>query len=87
LTLRTTKHRFSYMALQLTPALEQRLEHLAAETNRSSNELAQSVMEAYVEDHEDLVAAVKEADEEFERGEFLPHEEVVAQFAKHFAKA
>jgi predicted transcriptional regulator len=75
------------MSIHLTPAIEQKLNHLAAETLRSPDELAESAMEAFFADYDDLHREVKLADEEFERGEFLPHEEVVALFARRFAKA
>ena len=75
------------MALQLTPDLEQKLENLAAESHVSPDELAQTAVENFVAEYEELSAAVKEADEEFERGDFVSHEEVVAMFAKRFAKA
>ena len=75
------------MSLQLTPDLEQKLEQLAAESHVSPDELAQTAMEAFVSEYEELAAAVKEADEDFERGDYVPHEEVVAMFAKRFAKA
>ena len=75
------------MAVQLTPELEQRLEQIACETQSSPEALTQAAVQALVEDYEEQVAAVKEADERFARGEFLPHEEVVALFRKRFAKA
>ncbi len=74
------------MALELSPALEQKLEHLAAQTHRSPGELAHNALEAYLADYEEQLAAVKEADEQFERGEFIPHEQVVAMFRERFAK-
>ena len=75
------------MALQLPAALEQRLAHLATEVHRSPDELAQEAVEVFVASHEEFLAAIKEADEEFERGEFLSHKEVVAIFEKRFNKA
>ena len=75
------------MALQLTPDLEQKLERLAAQSHVSPDELAQTAVEHFVSEYEELAAAVKEADEDFERGDYVPHEEVVAMFAKRFAKA
>ena len=43
------------MAVHLTPALEQRLEHLANESHRSSDELAQEALESYLAHIEALI--------------------------------
>ena len=75
------------MAVHLSPATEQRLNHLAAETQRSAGDLAESAIEAFLAESDDLHREVQLADAEFDRGEFLPHEEVVLLFAKRFAKA
>ena len=45
------------MALQLTPALEQRLEHLAAESRSSLDELAREALEEFCTTREELIAA------------------------------
>lgn len=76
-----------HMALNLTPSTEAQLHHLAAETHRSAEELAESAVQALFAEYEEIRREVEEADREFERGEFLPHEEVVALFAKRFAKS
>jgi len=44
-------------------------------------------MEAFVAEYQEIRDAVKESEEQFERGECLPHEEVVARFAKRFTEA
>jgi len=75
------------MAVQLTPELEQRLEHIAQETRRSPEELTLSAVQALVEDYEEQLAAVKESDEQFERGEFFSQDEVLEHLRKRFAKA
>lgn len=75
------------MSLQLTPDLEEKLQHLAAESHVSPDALAQSAVQEFIAEYEELATAVKEADDEFERGDYVSHEEVVAMFAKRFAKA
>ena len=75
------------MALNLTPSTEAQLHHLAAETHYSPDELAESAVQALFAEYEEIRHEVEEADKEFERGEFLSHEEVVALFAKRFGKA
>jgi len=87
LTRRIWRHRFKAMAIQLTPALEQRLQHIAAETKRTPEEIAEYATEVYVSDYEELRAAVQEADDQIARGECVPHEKVVALFRKRFAGA
>jgi len=74
------------MALNLTPSTEAKLQHLAAEIHRSPDDLAESAVQALFAEYDELRREVERADEEFERGEFLPHQEVVALFAKRFAK-
>ena len=73
------------MALHLTPALQERLEHLASEAHRSPDDLAQEVMENYLTEQEDLRAALHEAEDQIDRGEFLTHEEVFARINKLLA--
>ena len=75
------------MSIHLTPALALSLQQIAAETHTSPDELTQSAMEAFVAEYQEIRDAVKESDEQFERGDFLPHEEVVSRFAKRFTEA
>jgi predicted transcriptional regulator len=75
------------MSIHLTPALSLSLEQIAAETHTSPEELTQSTMEAFVAEYEEVREAVRQSDAEFERGDFLSHEEVVARFAKRFTEA
>jgi predicted transcriptional regulator len=67
------------MAVHLTPAQEQRLAHLAAQTEQTPDELAQQAVENFLTYQEAFLAAVKDGDDDFARGDVLEHEEVVAQ--------
>jgi len=67
------------MTLQLTPALEQRLEQLAVQANRTPDELAQEAIDHFLTYQEHFLAAVKEGDDDISRGDIVTHENVVAQ--------
>ena len=65
------------MTLELTPDLEQDLQHLAAQSNSTPDELAQHALEDFVAYRRDLSEAVKRADDDIAAGRVIPHEEVV----------
>jgi predicted transcriptional regulator len=67
------------MAVQLTPDLEQELQHLAAQSNSTPDELAQHALEDFVAYRRDLNEAVARADEDFASGRVVAHEDVVAR--------
>jgi len=75
------------MEIQLTPALASNFQQMAAETQTSPEELTQSTMEPLVAEYKEIRDAVRESDEQFERGEFLSHEEVGNHFAKRFQRS
>lgn len=75
------------MALQLTPDLEQRLEHLAAESHCSPDELAQEALDRFVSYREDLLATLQQARESADRDGWLTSEEVLERIAKRFKAA
>lgn len=66
------------MSLQIAPALEQRLDHLAIRFNRTPTDLAQEAIERYLTTSENFLAAVEEGRASAERGELHDHEEVMA---------
>ena len=75
------------MPLHLTPELEQRLEQVAAQTGRAREELAHEVLDRFLTEQEEILAAIKEGDDDIAAGRVLAHEEVVARFEKRFSKA
>jgi len=67
------------MAVHLTPEQEQRLQHLAAETHRTADELAQEGVDRFLAYEEDLHATVKRGREDIAAGRLVEHEEVFAR--------
>ena len=75
------------MSLQLTPALEQRLGHLAEQTHRSLDELAHEAIDLYLQHIELLTVEVREAEEEADREGWLTSEEVLQRIQTRFQKS
>ncbi len=75
------------MALHLTPAQEQRLERLAAQSNRTPDELAQQALDGYLKRIESLSAAVHEGEESAEREGWVPNEEVFKRLNQRLHKS
>ena len=67
------------MSLELNDALEQRLEVLATETNRSASELAQEGLERFLDYEEDVLSTIQRGREDFAAGRVVEHEHVVAR--------
>lgn len=70
------------MSIQLTPALEQDLQHLAYESNTTADDLAQRALEDFVAFRRDLKEAVRQGHEDFEHGEYPERHEVVARMER-----
>ena len=64
------------MAVRITPELEARLTHSAAQQGRQADELVQDVLTRYFEEEARFVEAVKHGEDALQRGEYLSHEEV-----------
>ncbi len=73
------------MALNLTPALEADLQHLAAQSNTTADDVAQRALEDYVAYRRDLNEAVQRGNEDIAAGRVLTHEEVFAEIDKLLA--
>ncbi|HZL27291.1 MAG TPA: hypothetical protein VFC39_12260 [Acidobacteriaceae bacterium] len=70
------------MVIELTSEDQMRLSELADATRQTATELAKEALHWFlVGQRESLAAAVKEGDEDFDRGDVFEHHEVVAQFA------
>ena len=67
------------MAVHLTPALEQELQDLAAQSHITPDELAQHALEGFVAYRRDLNDAVRRGDEDIAAGRVIEHNEVVAR--------
>jgi predicted transcriptional regulator len=74
------------MTLELTPALQVKLEKLAVECDSTPSELAHKAIEEYVAYTGQLVIDVREAEEEADREGWVPHEEVFEQIFARLRK-
>ena len=64
------------MQVHITPELEARLTHSAAQQGRQADELVQDVLTRYFEEEARFVEAVKRGEDALQRGEYLTHEQV-----------
>jgi predicted transcriptional regulator len=74
------------MNIPLTSAQELRLGRLAAETDRSAEEIAREVLESYLRHVDALAAAVREGEESAERAGWLTHDEVFERLNQRLLK-
>lgn len=67
------------MALQLPPELEQRVTRIAQEAAREPAEVLAEIVAAWLDEEDDpeLAQAIAAGDAEIERGEGIPHEQVI----------
>ena len=64
------------MELNLTPELEVKLTHCAAQQGRNPGDLVQDVLARYFDEEARFVEAVRFGEDALERGEYLTHEQV-----------
>lgn len=74
------------MTIELTPALEEELAKLAAESNCTPFELAQRAVADYVAYTKQSSNEVHEAEEEAEREGWIPHEQIFEELVARFKK-
>jgi predicted transcriptional regulator len=74
------------MPLHLTAEHEQRLKQLAAQTGRTSDELAQEALDGYLKHVEPLMADIREAEESAEREGWPTNEEVFESLNERLMK-
>lgn len=72
------------MTLQLTPALEQRLEQVAAQTHRSPEELAQEGVDRYLVQEEQTLAIIERGRADIAAGRLVTSEDVLARIERMF---
>ena len=70
------------MAVQLTPALEQRLHQLAATQHRTPDDLAEQLMEQSVAYEEDILATIQRGRDDIAAGRVFTHEQVIERIEK-----
>ncbi len=66
------------MNVELTSAQEQRLKHLAAETNRTPDDLAREGFDFFLAYKEDIRATVRRGRQDIEAGRLVSHDDVFA---------
>ena len=71
------------MELRVTPELEAGLARVAAQQERSTDELVQEVLNRYLE-REAVIEAVEKGIASADRGGLVEHDEVVARIEKRF---
>jgi len=72
------------MAIQLTAELEEDLQHLAAQSNTTADDVAQRALEDFVAYRRELNEAVQRGDEDIAAGRVLTNEEVFARIEARF---
>jgi predicted transcriptional regulator len=74
------------MTVHLTDAQEKQLDHLAALTQRSKDEIAQEALDSYLRHIEALTAEVREGEESAQAEGWLSHDDVFDRLKKHLPK-
>ena len=73
-----------FMPVQITPALERELQHLAEESDIPVGDLVQQAIEEFVAYRRDLIQAIRVGEESAERDGWVPHDEVVKIITDRF---
>ena len=74
------------MTIDLTPAQEQRLGQIAADTNQTPEKLAAEALSRFLRYIEDLAADVREGEESAEREGWLSNDEVFERLNRRLLK-
>lgn len=72
------------MEVSLSPKQQQQLSQLATKQGREPKALAQEAIDLYLEEEIRYHTSIKLAQESFERGEYLTHEQVGARLKQLF---
>ena len=64
------------MEVHLTPEIEAKLAHVAAQQGRKPTEVVEEVLSQYFEEEARFAEAVERGEQALERGEYLTHEQV-----------
>jgi len=75
------------MTLQLTTSQEKRLEHLAAQSHRTRDELALEAIDLYLQHVESLTAEVRAAEEEADRQGWQSSRSVLERIQTRFSRS
>jgi predicted transcriptional regulator len=72
------------MEIHFTPELETKINRLASETGRDAEQLVQEVVETYCDHDSWFRKEVAQGLAQLDRGEFVEHDEVVADIERLF---
>ena len=72
------------MEVSLSPKQQQQLSQLATKQGREAKALAQEAIDLYLKEEMRYHTSIKLAQESFERGEYLTHEQVGARLKQLF---
>jgi predicted transcriptional regulator len=72
------------MEIRLNPELETKLNRVAAETGRDAEQVIQQLVDSYLEHDQWFRAQVGKGLAQLDRGEFIDHEDVVADIERSF---
>jgi predicted transcriptional regulator len=70
--------RSATLSIRLKPETKKRLARLAKVSGRSSNFLIADAVEAYVSDHEAMLAEIRQADRQVASGHYIKNEDMKA---------
>jgi predicted transcriptional regulator len=72
------------MEVCVTPEMQAKLAHLAAQEGRNTNELVQDTFSRYLEEQARIIEAIRLGEDALQRGEYLTHEEVGERLGRLF---
>jgi predicted transcriptional regulator len=72
------------MEIRFEPDLEAKLNRIAAETGRGTEQLIQELVQTYVDHDQWFRQEVHKGLEQLDRGEFIEHDEVVSRIERLF---
>ncbi|MCA2407743.1 CopG family ribbon-helix-helix protein [Rhizobium leguminosarum bv. viciae 248] len=70
------------MTIRVRPDVKEKLDRIAADTQRSKSFLAGEAVAAYVERELEIIKGIKRGMADAEAGRVIPHEQVVAEMRK-----
>lgn len=73
----------SATTLEIRPELKMQLDHLAKETHRNENELANEAVTLYLAQQRRIIGQIQEGLAQAQRGEFVTDEDMEAFFANY----
>ena len=74
------------MEVPFTPDVQAKINRLASERGRAAEQLVLEIVETYIDHDQWFRAEVQKGLAQLDRGESIPHEEVVAQIERLFQR-